>query len=104
MAAAGGDDGGGDAFAAPSRGTFHAVPAYRKIFRLVRKLMWAAEVQRRLPAALQRRRERAAVEDGAVCEEVDGEAEAEGGRSGWACGPYSTLRRYRRAQGRQRRA
>ena len=31
-----------------------------------------------MPAALQRRRERAAVEDGAVCEEVDGEAEAEG--------------------------
>ena len=57
---------------------FNAVPADRKIFRLVRKLMWAAEVQRRLPAALQRRRERAAVEDGAVCEEVDGEAEAEG--------------------------
>ena len=68
MAADGGNDGGGDAFAAPLRGTFRAVPADRKVFRLVRKQTWEAEVQRRFPAALRSRRGRAAVEDGAAGE------------------------------------
>ena len=54
------------------------MPADRKVFRFVRKRTWEEEVQRRLPAALRRRRGRAAVEDGAAGEEVDGEAEAEG--------------------------
>ena len=40
VAADGGNDGGGDAFAAPLRGTFRAVPADRKVFRFVRKRTW----------------------------------------------------------------
>ena len=54
------------------------LPADRKIFRLVRELLWRAEVQRRLPAALRRRRERAVAEDGAEDGGLEEEAEAEG--------------------------
>ena len=54
------------------------LPADKKIFRLVRKLLWAAEVQRRLPAALRRRKERAVAEDGAEGGGLEEEAEAEG--------------------------
>ena len=54
------------------------LPADRKIFRLVRRLLWEAEVQRRLPAALRRRKERAVAEDGAEDGGLEEEAEAEG--------------------------
>ena len=52
------------------------LPADRKIFRLVRKLLWEAEVQRRLPAALRRRKERAVAEDGAEGGGLEEEADA----------------------------
>ena len=73
---AGGDGHAGGGLGATSRGAFHMLPADRKIFRLVRGLLWKAEVQRRLPAALRRRKERAVAEDGAedggLEEEADG--------------------------------
>ena len=75
---AGGDGCAGDGLGATSRGAFRMLPADRKIFRLVRKLLWRAEVQRRLPAALRRRKERAVAEDGAEDAGLEEEAEAEG--------------------------
>ena len=75
---AGGGDRAGGGLGATSKGAFYMLPADKKIFRLVRKLLWAAEVQRRLPAALRRRKEWAVAEDGAEGGGLEEEAEAEG--------------------------
>jgi len=52
--------------------------ADRRPFRLMRKLLWGAEVQRRLPAALRKRQRRATAGGSAGAEVVGEEAEAEG--------------------------
>ena len=61
-------------------------------------------MQRRLPAALRRRRERAVAEDGAEDGGLEGEAEAEGAQWLGMCVAHTRPLGAGRAQGRQRRA
>ena len=63
-----------------SGATSYALPADRRPFRLMRKRLWEAEVQRQLPAALSKRPRWAAGAGSAATEGVGEEAEAEGGQ------------------------